>query len=394
MVNKIASRAARASLPIDPRPVWRELERGLLSIGYRRTPGGGVWVGRRYAGSQKYVQKSLGNADDRTPADGVRVLDYVQACKACRAWYNEAITPVEVTVAIVLENYLKFLAGKGKATRTTESRINHDILPSVGHVPLVSLTTAKIEGWLHALAARPRHARAPRGQPSRPLTSKVEDGGRKRRASASRTFTVLRAALNLAYRQGLIDTDAAWRRVDTFKNVNKPSIRWFTNDEIAKMLVVVNGDFRPLFVAALVTGARYGELCRLKVKDFSHGSVFVEKSKSGKPRHIRLTDEGIAFFRSIVSDRDGEELMFMHNGREWRTTEQKRFMNRACEAAAIERGGFHAIRHTYASHARMNLMPISILAEQLGHSDFKNYRACLWPLGREPCCRNCASLWS
>ena len=38
MINKIASRAARGNLPIDPRPYWRELSVD-SSIGYSRTPG-------------------------------------------------------------------------------------------------------------------------------------------------------------------------------------------------------------------------------------------------------------------------------------------------------------------------------------------------------------------
>ncbi|HEY8095159.1 MAG TPA: site-specific integrase [Methylobacter sp.] len=370
MTSKIASKAARGNLPVDPRPYWRELERGLLSLGYRRTPGGGVWVGRRYIGAQKYQQKTLGVADDRMPADGVKVFDYAGAVKACRAWYGETTATPEITVAVVLENYLKVLAGRGKATHGTELRIKHDILPSLGHVPLASLSTKKIEDWLHALAARERHTRGRGGQPSRPVATKPDDAARKRRASASRAFTILKAALNLAYRQGLVETDAQWRRVDNFKGVNKPNIRWFSAEEIAKLLAVVDGDFKPLFIAALMTGCRYGELCRLKVKDFAHGSVFIEKSKSGKPRHVRLTDEGNAFFKSIVIGRDCEALMFTCNGHEWKKSEQAKPMNEACKAAGFdERGWFHCLRHTHASHCRMAGMPISVLAEQLGHSD-------------------------
>ncbi|PBB64250.1 hypothetical protein CK228_34155 [Mesorhizobium sp. WSM4312] len=45
---------------------------------------------------------------------------------------------------------------------------------------------------------------------------------------------------------------------------------------------------------ALVTGARFGELARLRVSDYHavNNSVFVAESKSGKPRHIALPPGG------------------------------------------------------------------------------------------------------
>ena len=49
---------------------------------------------------------------------------------------------------------------------------------------------------------------------SRRITS---DGVRKRRAIANRIFTVLKAALNHAWKAGHIATDDAWRRVQPFK---------------------------------------------------------------------------------------------------------------------------------------------------------------------------------
>ena len=45
----------------------------------------------------------------------------------------------------------------------------------------------------------------------------------------------------------------------------------------------------------------------------------------------------------------------------------------ACKAAGIqkEKAWFHILRHTHASHARQNNMPIGVLAEQLGHETQK-----------------------
>jgi site-specific recombinase XerD len=57
------------------------------------------------------------------------------------------------------------------------------------------------------------------------------------------------------------------------------------------------------------------------------------------------------------------------NGKPWARSEQIRPIVAACEAAHIEGVSFHILRHTYASHAVMNGMPIEVLAEVLGHKD-------------------------
>ncbi len=43
-------------------------------------------------------------------------------------------------------------------------------------------------------------------------------------------------------------------------------------------------------------------------------------------------------------------------------------MDRACEAASIDRITFHQLRHTYASHFVMNGGHLLDLSKQLGHS--------------------------
>jgi hypothetical protein len=49
---------------------------------------------------------------------------------------------------------------------------------------------------------------------------------RQRRASANRIFGVLKAALNLAFREGLAVSDEAWRRVKPFREASAPKIRY------------------------------------------------------------------------------------------------------------------------------------------------------------------------
>ena len=64
--------------------------------------------------------------------------------------------------------------------------------------------------------------------------------------------------------------------------------------------------------------------------------------------------------------------MFSHNGdgKPWKKSEQGRPMLEACARAKITpRISFHGLRHTWASLAAMNGMPLMVLAKNLGHAD-------------------------
>ena len=121
------------------------------------------------------------------------------------------------------------------------------------------------------------------------------------------------------------------------------------------------------------TGARYGELIRAIVSDFNPdaGTLGVPKSKSGKPRQIVITDAGAAFFRQVCAGRAGNELIFRRaDGGPWKASQQARPLAEACKRAKIMPPvTVHGCRHTWASHAVMNGVPLMIVAKNLGHRD-------------------------
>jgi integrase len=62
--------------------------------------------------------------------------------------------------------------------------------------------------------------------------------------------------------------------------------------------------------------------------------------------------------------------MLMRNGGRWQKSEQARPMREACKHAKITPAvGFHALRHSWASLAVMNAMPLMVVARNLGHAD-------------------------
>jgi integrase len=263
----------------------------------------------------------------------------------------------------------------GKASDSIESVARRNILPELGNAVVAKLTTRRLLDWHRAIAERPRRWRSrPDAEASLAAFDRRDaEAVRRRRATANRVLTYLKAALNHAWRSGLVPSDDAWRRVKPFKSVDAPVIRYLSQDEITRLLNACAGSFRDLVHAALLTGCRYGELCRLKVSDYNPdvGTLTVRETKSGHVRHVILTDEAPELIERLIAGKaPGDLLLWRHHSRGWKRAEQLRPMREACARADIVPAiGFHVLRHTHASILAMRGVPMAVIARQLGHSD-------------------------
>ena len=236
------------------------------------------------------------------------------------------------------------------------------------------LTTEELRKWLATMAAAPAQNRSKAGKPRFKAAPTTEEGVRARRASANRVLTILKAALNHAYDEGHVANRDAWgRKLKPFRDVEVARVRYLSVADAMRLINASDPEFRPLVRAALETGCRYGELTQLEVHDFNPdaGTVTIRRSKTGKARHIVLTDEGRAFFRQHCAGRGGHERMFTRtNGSDWKKSDQKRPMAEAVTRAKITPAiTFHGLRHTWASLAAMNGVPLMVVAKNLGHVD-------------------------
>lgn len=374
----LESRAARAALKVRGKPYYRAIGPG-LHIGYRKGKKGGRWVARLYAGDGNYRVEVLADTDDMLDANGETVLDFWQAQEAARRLHTLRTTGGErasprYTVANAIGDYLEWMEGARKGSRDARYRAEALILPDLGGVDAAKLTAKRIRTWQRKIAETPPRLRTKPGEKQQYREPADDpDAIRRRRASANRTLTVLKAALNRAWREGEIASDAEWRRVEPYEAVEMARTRYLTIAEAQRLLNAAEPSFRNLVQAALQTGARYGELAALKVSDFNtdSGTVTIQQSKSGKARHIVLTDEGVMFFRGVTAGRNGAELVFTTKaGSAWTKSAQTRPMVDACRNAKINPPiGFHGLRHTWASLAVMNGVPLLVVAKNLGHAD-------------------------
>src|SRR5262249_62288994 len=81
-----------------------------------------------------------------------------------------------------------------------------------------------------------------------------------------------------------------------------------------------------------------------------------------KTHHAHLTEEGRKFFSRLCAGKSAGDLIFTHDdGRPWERAHQLLPLKAASERAGIRPAvHFHALRHTYASHAVMNGCPLLV----------------------------------
>jgi integrase len=380
--SNIGTRTARWKLGAQREPYWRALAEG-CAIGYRKGAKGGTWIARRYSAGTGREYCSLGTADDMLDADGAEVLSFDEAQEKARAWFADrareaaGLEPVELapyTVADAIKDYLAHYEARGGKDRDgTETVANARILPVLGKIDLATLTTKRIRDWHHDLAAAPARTRTGLGSKQRHRESEGDhDAKRRRQATANRVLTTLKAALNHAWHEGKIQTDAAWRVVKPFHDVDSPVIRYLTADECTRLVNATAAAFRPVVRAALLTGCRYGDLRALRASDFNPDSntVVIRAGKRGKVRHVVLADEGRRFFEAAVAGKLADALIFARpDGEPWGKNHQQRPLTDACKAARISPAvSFHVLRHTHASLLAMKGVPMAVIGEQLGHA--------------------------
>ncbi len=379
--SSFSSRASRCALPASDAPQWEVISPG-LRLGYRRGRGtqgrGGTWLaaGRGADGDRKQVK--LGRADDLLPADGKRVLSCEQAKDAARLWLKKlragGPTAAGLTVAGVLDQYFDARAASGmKSIYDAKSRAGVHILPKLGKSLVAELTVDQVRKWRDSMVAAPKTLRTGKFATktnTRTVDLSDPETARRRRDTANRTLTTLKAALNWAFDHRLVDDDSAWRLVKPYRSTTSSRIRFLTSAEQQVLVDNAEGELRDLIAAALMTGARFGELARLSVRDFDpvNASVFIAESKSGKARHIPLTAGCVALFTRLSADRDRTDPLLRHVDGRWKPAAYHREFKAAVARAELNDITLHELRHSYASTMVRAGAPLIVVAEALGHS--------------------------
>jgi integrase len=147
--------------------------------------------------------------------------------------------------------------------------------------------------------------------------------------------------------------------------------RYLTPAELGQVMKACPEWLRPIAGLSVSLGTRRGELLRAHWEDVNLQSreIALKHTKNGRPRPAFINDLAMQVLDSMGAAehkrKDGKRLLFPG------VTPEKVSVAfiRACRAAGIEDFSLHDLRHTFASHARMNGVDLHTLQKLLGHSD-------------------------
>ncbi len=133
-----------------------------------------------------------------------------------------------------------------------------------------------------------------------------------------------------------------------------------------------------MIVLALNTGLRLGELLALKwdAVDLKAGRLHVREAvalglvgtpKSGRCREVPLNETALAALREHRHLR-GPLVFCSDDGRMLTNDEAKGPLRRARARSGVAHLGWHALRHTFASHLVMRGVSIKAVQDLLGHA--------------------------
>jgi integrase len=132
----------------------------------------------------------------------------------------------------------------------------------------------------------------------------------------------------------------------------------------------------PMVILALKAGLRLGELFDIEWRDINLPlrliTVKGEIAKSGKTRHIPLSDTALAVitkWKNQSYDNEYNRVFPAENG--GRLTDIKKSWKNLMVRAGIENFRFHDLRHDFASQLVMKGVPLNTVRELLGHEDLE-----------------------
>ena len=160
-----------------------------------------------------------------------------------------------------------------------------------------------------------------------------------------------------------------------------PSKFTFFTEEESRHLLKYSGDWHKMVFVALKTGLRLGELRGLMWKDINwetrtlsvRRSIFrnhIVPPKSNKDRHLPLTDELFSLLYDVKKQK-GYVFTYPDSGKFLEENRPRRALIKIYEQAGLKTAGWHALRHTFASHLTMAGAPLKAVQELLGHANIQ-----------------------
>ena len=233
------------------------------------------------------------------------------------------------------------------STKTSKDwALNNQLLPIFGAVPLDVIDRTSVIRWFEGY-------------------STTAPGG------ANSALLVLRQIMNHAIARGHIETNPT-RGVK--RNPRPKLTRFLSRDEISRLHEVLDRHEarRPssnvqadIIRLLLLTGCRKSEIMNLRWREVGNDTLELEDSKTG-PRQVLLSPDA----RAVIErqPRSGSPWVFPSPMNPARARVDLSLWKKVRKLAGIEDVRLHDLRHTFASQAAMQGIPLPVVARLLGHA--------------------------
>jgi integrase len=358
VATKIDTVSSRDRLKPRREPYWHRVSKGCY-LGFRKmvSTGHGNWIARAMlesSGKENY--KALGELSDLPDH-----LRFDAAQKAAQVWFEHlgrggtAGTP---TVADACSRYVRHLRAtkSERAANDAEARFKNYVLnhAKLAATELPKLTPTHLEGWRKSLRELPTRSGGRRGQ-------------RRSDSTLNRDMTCFRAALNLAYLDGLLTTDFAWRsKLRPVKNADQRRELYLDRAQRLTFIEKAPTDLGAFLRGLCQIPLRPGALAKLKAGDFDRRLKVLKigQDKSGKDRRIKLPNVTAEFFEAASKDKlPTAPLLSRGDGKAWNKDAWKGPVKAAAEAARLPDGTTaYTLRHSVISdlvHDGLDLLTVA-----------------------------------
>jgi integrase len=326
-----------------PEPYWGPKLATNQHLGYRKiTATSGSWIARL----KKNGKRTYGKLGFETESFG-----YDQAKVKAEEWFSselkkgsdleKGITGEDLTVKGACEEYVRNQREQKKKPGTAHDafkRFERTVFDDpLAKVLLSDLRKHHIQRWIDGLKMTP--------------------------ASLARTFTSLRAALNLAIRRGVsVEVRQAWTELE-LPDVPDNRRELFLDLKqrrallkAAKELKNAKGGLRDLIEGAMLTGRRAGELTSATVAQFDHrlGTMkFIGKTSKTYPKPVPLAAPALKLFKRLTKDKPPTAHIFTRDdGLKWNHSDWDELVKDAAKEAGLpDDTVLYSLRHSWITEA-------------------------------------------
>lgn len=168
--------------------------------------------------------------------------------------------------------------------------------------------------------------------------------------------------------------------------VDRKAPKWLDRKTQLEILKAIPEELRPIFTFLCFQGVRPGEARALRVKDidFDNEAVTISRTFSGglpevkdrvKGKHVKpraLNPVLIPLLLEACKGKHPETYVFTQkNGRHYSETFLRGIWETARDVLGLDINLYQATRHSFASNAVSDEIPINIIKEVMGHTDIK-----------------------